>query len=73
MDDTTEDGVWLGNELHEGRKRQVRRMLAVAGLRLVELRRARVGPLTLGKLEPGDSRLLTEHEVAALRKAVGLG
>ena len=73
IDDTTEDGVWLGIELHEGRKRQVRRMLAVAGLRLLELRRARVGPLTLGKLEAGDSRLLAEHEVAALRKTVGLG
>ena len=72
IDDTTADGVWLGIELHEGRKRQVRRMLAVAGLRVLELRRVRVGPLTLGSLEPGDSRLLTEREVATLRTAVGL-
>src|SRR5512146_1662362 len=68
IDDTSEEGIWLGIELHEGRKRQVRRMLAVAGLRVLELRRVRVGPLTLGSLKPGASRLLTEKELAALRK-----
>jgi 23S rRNA pseudouridine2605 synthase len=72
VDDTSESGIWLGIELHEGRKRQVRRMLAVAGLRVLYLRRVRVGPLTLGRLKPGASRLLTEKEVAALRKAVRL-
>jgi 23S rRNA pseudouridine2605 synthase len=72
VDDTSEDGIWLGIELHEGRKRQVRRMLAVAGVRVIYLRRVRVGPLTLGHLKPGASRLLTENEVAALRKAVRL-
>ncbi|HEU5347678.1 MAG TPA: pseudouridine synthase, partial [Ktedonobacterales bacterium] len=73
VDDTTGDGIWLGIELHEGRKRQVRRMLAVAGLQVLRLQRVRVGPLTLGSLKPGASRLLTEKELAALRKAVGLG
>jgi pseudouridine synthase len=72
MDDTSEDGIWLGIELHEGRKRQVRRMLAVAGVRVLYLRRVRVGPLTLGHLKPGASRLLTEKEVAALRQSVRL-
>lgn len=72
VDDTSEDGIWLGIELHEGRKRQVRRMLAVAGVRVLYLRRVRVGPLTLGQLKPGASRLLTEKEVAALRQAVRL-
>ena len=72
LDDTSEEGFWLGIELHEGRKRQVRRMLAVAGLRMLELRRVRVGPLRLKLLKPGASRLLTDGEVAALRKAVGM-
>jgi 23S rRNA pseudouridine2605 synthase len=72
IDETSEAGVWLGIELHEGRKRQVRRMLAVAGLRVLELRRVRVGPLKLGLLKPGASRLLSAKELAALRKAVGL-
>ena len=78
VDDTSDDGmngmdgIWLGVELHEGRKRQVRRMLAVAGIRVLQLRRVRVGPLTLGSLEPGASRLLTEQELTTLRKAVGV-
>ncbi|HEY1391717.1 MAG TPA: pseudouridine synthase [Ktedonobacterales bacterium] len=73
IDETTsEEGIWLGIELHEGRKRQVRRMLAVAGLRVLELRRVRVGPLKLGLLKLGASRLLTAKELAALRKAVGM-
>lgn len=72
LDDTSDEGVWLGIELHEGRKRQVRRMLAVAGLRVHYLRRVRVGPLKLGSLEPGKTRLLTEKEIETLRKAVGL-
>lgn len=72
LDDTSDEGVWLGIELHEGRKRQVRRMLAVAGLRVHHLRRVRVGPLKLGSLEPGKTRLLTEKEIETLRKAVGL-
>ena len=73
VDDTSEEGIWLGIELHEGRKRQVRRMLAVAGLSVFALRRVRVGPLTLGSLKPGASRLLTAKELATLRHAVGLG
>jgi 23S rRNA pseudouridine2605 synthase len=72
VDDASDDGIWLGIELHEGRKRQVRRMLAVAGVRVLYLRRVRVGPLTLGHLKPGASRLLTEKEVVALHKAVRL-
>ena len=73
VDDTSEEGIWLGIELHEGRKRQVRRMLAVAGLSVLALWRVRVGPLTLGSLKPGASRLLTAKELATLRHAVGLG
>jgi 16S rRNA U516 pseudouridylate synthase RsuA-like enzyme len=41
-------------------------------VRVLQLRRIRVGPLTLGSLEPGASRLLTEQELTTLRKAVGV-
>ena len=59
-------------ELHEGRKRQVRRMLTAVGHPVVRLRRVRIGPLSLGDLAPGQARLLTPAEVAALRQAVAM-
>ncbi len=62
---------WRGDhlqiEIHEGRKRQVRRMLAHLGYRVVWLCRVNFGPLHLGDLEPGQARPLTPREVEALR------
>ena len=58
--------------IHEGRKRQVRLMLAAVGHPVIELQRVRFGPLTLGNLRPGGWRYLAVHEVHALRKAVKL-
>lgn len=49
-------------ELHEGRKRQVRRMLSVVGFPVVRLQRTRVGGLTLGRLPEGAWREATEEE-----------
>jgi pseudouridine synthase len=54
--------------IHEGRKRQVRRMLEAVGHVVLQLRRERIGPVTLGALPPGIYRLLTPEEVAALRR-----
>jgi pseudouridine synthase len=56
--------------LREGRKRQVRRMLALVGHPVIQLRRVRIGPVLLGDLEPGLFRPLTEAEVKALRRFV---
>jgi 23S rRNA pseudouridine2605 synthase len=56
--------------LGEGRKRQVRRMLAAVGWGIVRLRRVRVASLRLGSLKPGEWRQLTGEEVARLA-AVG--
>lgn len=55
--------------IHEGRKRQVRRMFEAVGLPVEELHRRRYGPLTDKGLEPGAMRELTEEEVDALRRA----
>jgi 23S rRNA pseudouridine2605 synthase len=55
--------------IHEGRKRQVRRMLEAVGHPVVELRRVAFGPLTLGALKPGQARRLTAKEVAELKSA----
>lgn len=53
----------------EGRKREVRRMLAAVGLPVVRLVRLRVGPIVLGRLAPGAVRELTHDEVLALGEA----
>lgn len=56
----------------EGRKREVRRMLAALGLRVQRLRRVALGPLVLGGLAAGESRELTAQEVQLLKQAAGL-
>ncbi len=58
--------------IHEGRKRQVRRMLIAVGHPVISLTRVRVGPLTLGQLPEGRWRELTADEVQALFRAAGV-
>ncbi len=53
--------------LHEGRNRQIRKMCAEVGLRVVSLMRVALDDLWLGDLEPGKWRELTEQEIEALR------
>lgn len=55
----------------EGRKREVRRMLAAVGLPARRLIRVRVGPIRLGRLRPGEVRELTPEELLALYRAAG--
>ena len=52
--------------IHEGRKRQVRRMFAALGHRVVSLHRARIGPLQLGALAEGEVRELAVEELSRL-------
>ena len=54
--------------IHEGRNRQVRRMLAAVGYEVLYLRRIQFGPLSLGSLQRGQWRELTEEEVKALKR-----
>ena len=56
----------LSVTIHEGKKRQIRRMCAACGLRVTRLRRVREHSLELGGLAPGKWRRLTAEEVAAL-------
>jgi 23S rRNA pseudouridine2605 synthase len=52
--------------IHEGRKRQIKRMCEAVGHRVVSLERVGFGPLELGGLRLGSHRRLTEREVAML-------
>jgi pseudouridine synthase len=58
--------------IHEGKNRQIRRMLEAVGHRTLRLKRERFGPLSIGDLKPGETRLLTQEELLALRRALGL-
>ena len=55
--------------IHEGRKRQVKRMCEAIGHPVLQLHRASFGPLELGDLSEGKYRVLSEQEVAALERA----
>jgi 23S rRNA pseudouridine2605 synthase len=55
--------------IHEGRNRQVRRMLAAVGHPVRALHRSGYAGLGLGELRPGDWRTLDPAEVDALRDA----
>ncbi|MBA2513513.1 MAG: rRNA pseudouridine synthase [Solirubrobacterales bacterium] len=55
--------------IHEGRKRQVKRMCEAIGHRVKRLERIAFGPLRLGGLAEGGHRRLTEAEVERLRRA----
>lgn len=54
--------------LQEGRKREVRRMFAELGYRVVRLRRVRYGPIRLGDLPTGEWRALDARELEALKR-----
>ena len=58
--------------IHEGRNRQVRRMLEAVGHPVRRLRRSAYAGLGPGRLRPGEWRELTRDEVRALRRLVGL-
>jgi len=63
---------WVTAVLREGRKRQIRRMFEATGLSVLRLVRVRMGPLTIGSLQPGQGRWLSEREARDLRRSVGL-
>jgi pseudouridine synthase len=54
--------------IHEGRKRQVRRMCEQAGHPVRQLKRLHFGPLSLGRLKPGEWRELSPRELRELKK-----
>jgi pseudouridine synthase len=60
------DWTLLSVIMHEGQKRQIRRVAAMLGHPVRELKRVRLGPLHLGTLETGNWRYLTARETQDL-------
>lgn len=57
-------------EVHEGKKRQIRKMFRAIGHRVLELERIRLGNLELGDLKRGEWRELRDDEVSGLKELV---
>lgn len=58
--------TFLELELREGKNREIRRMLARAGHKVIQLERIGFGPLRLGNLEVGECRELRVDEIKQL-------
>ena len=66
------DRVWLLITLFEGRRRQIKRMCSQIGHPVLKLKRIAYGPLTLGRLKPGELRRLGKEEIKALKASAGM-
>jgi 23S rRNA pseudouridine2605 synthase len=56
----------------EGRKREVRRIVAAVGHEVTRLVRVRIGPVRLDRLRPGEVRPLEPEEVMGLYRMTAL-
>jgi 23S rRNA pseudouridine2605 synthase len=52
--------------IHEGRNRQIRKMVEAIGHQVVRLKRVQYGPIALGDMKRGEWRELSEEEVRSL-------
>lgn len=59
--------TFLEVDIHEGKNREVRRLFARVGHKVMSLQRIRLGPLNLGRLGLGKFRPLTKTEFEALK------
>lgn len=64
------DSTWVRIVLCEGKNREIRRMLAQLGHKVMRLQRISLGPVRLDRLPKGKSRRLSLLELNALKKAV---
>lgn len=69
---TTPQASLVEVELHEGRNRIVRRIFEEAGYPVTGLVRTQIGPIRLGDLKTGRTRVLSKTEVGSLMVRVGM-
>ncbi len=55
--------TWISLTIHQGMHQQVRRTLAMVGLEVLRLIRVQMGPLSLGKIKPGEIMEIEKPEV----------
>ncbi|HZT79725.1 MAG TPA: pseudouridine synthase, partial [Gemmataceae bacterium] len=65
------ESTWLEIVLNEGKNREVRRMLARLGHKVMRLKRVALGPVHLSRVPTGKARPLTPRELEMLRRAAG--
>lgn len=58
--------------IHEGRKRQIKRMIKAVGHKVLSLHRAKFGPLEVKELQPGNYRELSQTELKLLKECAKL-
>jgi len=63
------ESTWLEIVLSEGKNREVRRMLARLGHKVLRLKRIAIGPIQLGRLRSGKSRPLRGEDLELLKRA----
>ncbi len=61
--------AWLRIVLSEGKNREIRRMLARLGHKVLRLKRIAIGPVAIGRLRSGQSRRLSGPDLASLKRA----
>jgi 23S rRNA pseudouridine2605 synthase len=67
------DSTWLRIVLAEGKNREIRRMLAKLGHKVMRLRRVSIGPVQLDRLPKGKARKLSLQELQGLRAIAAAG
>jgi len=63
------DKTWLEVSLQEGTNQQIKKMLQRVGYPVLKIKRFRIGTLTLGEMNSGESRRLSQDERDALLTA----
>lgn len=68
----TEANTWFEVTIHEGKKRQIRRMFESIKHPVLKLKRIRIDGIKLKNLKPGELRPMSQEELKRLKNSVGL-
>lgn len=72
IDRPTRNNAWLKITVYEGRNRIIRRMCERVRFPVIKLHRVAVGPIGLGRMEPGDLRKFTPKELDYVKRLLAM-